>query len=233
MSKYKRFYNRTEQSHFFQYNTIINSIPRQWKEWIQTGIREAGSEICDASQFNKKPKEIKNNLQKGKEPVKPIACALWNRKFGITINNSTWSRAIDATRETRLRVLHWKIMHNIYPTNILLHKMKITENNKCSYCPNTIDFIEHFFCECPKVKQFWKNVERKINVDINCNLKLTNESILFGIDGQNISKEQYNIANHQILVGKMCISIFKKTKSDFSLDILFEKELSVRKAGKK
>ncbi|XP_076468368.1 uncharacterized protein LOC143299124 [Babylonia areolata] len=36
--------------------------------------------------------------------------------------------------ETRLKEVQWKILHNIYPTSILLHKMEIMENNKCSIC---------------------------------------------------------------------------------------------------
>ena len=145
------------------------------------------------------------------------------------IDNATWSRVVDITNETRLRVLHWKILHNIYPTNILLNKMQVTENNKCSYCPNTVDYIEHFFFECPLVKEFWKYVERRISARVSCNLKLSSKSILFGVDQNTLSKEQYIIANHLILVGKMCISIFKKAKSDFALEIIFEKELLFRK----
>ena len=109
---------------------------------MQAGSRgEMDIQICDASEFNKKPKEIKAFLVKDQEQVQPTACAFWFRKFEFEIDNATWSRAVDTTNETRLRVLHWKILHNIYPTNILLNKMQVTENNKCSYCPNTVDYI--------------------------------------------------------------------------------------------
>ena len=50
------------------------------------------------------------------------------------------------TQETRLPVLQWKIMHNIYPTNILLSMMKVGENNRYSYFTDTVDSNEHFFC---------------------------------------------------------------------------------------
>ena len=41
------------------------------------------------------------------------------------------------TGDYRLRVEEWKILHNIYPTNILFSKLKVKENNKCSYCTGT------------------------------------------------------------------------------------------------
>ena len=81
------------------------------------------------------------------------------RKFDFEIDLDTWSRVKVVTKETRLKVLHWNILHNIYPSNIMLNKMKVTENNKYALCPDKVDFIEHFFCECPTVKLFWKNVK--------------------------------------------------------------------------
>ena len=43
----------------------------------------------------------------------------------------------------RLGVVQWKIVHNIYPSNILLSKMKVKENDKCSYCTDvTADVTE-------------------------------------------------------------------------------------------
>ena len=55
-----------------------------------------------------------------------------------------WLLSYKCTQETRLRVLQWKILHNIYPTYMLLSKMKVKENSKCSYCTDTVDVIEHF-----------------------------------------------------------------------------------------
>ena len=57
---------------------------------------------------------------------------------------NTWFLSHKCTRNTRLRVFQWKILHDIYPTNILLSKMKVKENDNCSYCTDTVDVIEHF-----------------------------------------------------------------------------------------
>ena len=86
------------------------------------------------------------------------ACAIgfWKRKLNFDVTSNVWIMATRSTKETRLKLLQWKILHNIYATNILLSKMKVTENNKCSYCKNIVDFIEHFFYECPVVVNFWK-----------------------------------------------------------------------------
>ena len=62
-------------------------------------------------------------------------------------------KTVEATKEVRLTELQWKLLHNIYPTNILLSKMRVRENNKCTYCPWEIDYIEHFFNDCAFVKK--------------------------------------------------------------------------------
>ena len=40
--------------------------------------------------------------------------------------------------------VHWKLLHNIYPTNNLLFKMGVKDSIRCSYCADN-DYIEHFF----------------------------------------------------------------------------------------
>ena len=87
----------------------------------------------------------------------PYVVQLWKNKLEVDINNAQWMNAINATKETKLRTLHWKIIHNIYPTNILLSKMKVKENQNCEWCDCT-DFMEHFFVECKKVKHLWEEI---------------------------------------------------------------------------
>ena len=75
--------------------------------------------------FKPSNKEIRNIIIKSKNtPICSIG--FWKRKFGIDVERY-FGNAIRACKETRLRLLHFKILHNIYPTtcNILLRKMKI------------------------------------------------------------------------------------------------------------
>ena len=48
------------------------------------------------------------------------------------------------TKESRLQLLHWIILHDIYPTSILLHKIGICSSNKCLFC-GEVDYLELFF----------------------------------------------------------------------------------------
>ena len=92
---------------------------------------------------------------------KPCSINFWKRKLNTEIDKM--NAIFQSTSETRLRVLHWKILHNMYPTNILLNKMGISNSDTCNACNSGArDFIEHVFFHCTKVKPIWGLVEKEI-----------------------------------------------------------------------
>eukprot|EP00745_Piridium_sociabile_P027238 TRINITY_DN4391_c0_g1_i5.p1 TRINITY_DN4391_c0_g1~~TRINITY_DN4391_c0_g1_i5.p1 ORF type:complete len:187 (-),score=10.40 TRINITY_DN4391_c0_g1_i5:433-993(-) len=66
------------------------------------------------------------------ENTQPCATNFWKRKLNIEMTDKHWNLVFNCTRETRLRVLQWKILHNIYPTNILLNKMGLSNSSQCN-----------------------------------------------------------------------------------------------------
>ena len=128
--------------------------------------------------FKLSNKEIRNTIIKSKNmPVCSIG--FWKRKFGIDVERY-FGNAIRACKETRLRLLHFKILHNIYPTNILLRKMKIKNTDMCGFC-NTHDFIEHFFFHCKRLENFWKEIEQYIMVMTGTKITINERNAVFGI----------------------------------------------------
>ena len=123
-------------------------------------------------------KDFRSQLVTGTVSV-PCSQGFWKRKFGIDFNDEVWLMAYRSCKETRLRVLQWKLLHNIYPTNILLSKMKVTDTQYCFYCPVEVDFLEHFFFYCPDVRAFWVQVENFILYNLDMHVHLTFEMVLF------------------------------------------------------
>ena len=160
--------------------------------------------------------------------VTPCSHTFWNRKLGKELTKETWLIPRITTKETRLRVLQWKIIHNIYPTNILLCKMRVTDSRICSYCPDKIDYMEHFFYECPVVLHFWKSVKQYILINYGTQIDISVLEALFGVPKtRDIPLETLQKINHLILIAKMCISIYKKTNSKAPLSIIFENQLNI------
>ena len=89
------------------------------------------------------PQKIRNELTK-ENYIEPLAIRFWQNKLGVEITKEHWVLASKCSVEVRLRLLHWKILHNIYPTNILLNKIGVKNTENCDYCQQK-DYIEHFF----------------------------------------------------------------------------------------
>ena len=84
-----------------------------------------------------------------------VPCAnLLEQEFGLEMNKHIWPLLSLETKETRLLVLQWKTLHNIYPTNILLCKMKVRDGQMCSHCSDVIGYIECFFSDCMTIQTF-------------------------------------------------------------------------------
>ena len=178
-----------------------------------------------------KLKDIKKLLRKKEtsESMNAKAVRFWKDRLDMHIDERIWNVPKATTKEVRLRELQWKILHNIYPTKILLEKMKVTDNNKCDYCPESIDSIDHFFYECKKIKDFWSSVSKMLSVGLNEKIILSRNDVLLGIPQNDMAKAKTICVNHVILIGKMCISIVKKTKVTTPLLILLEIHLKLRK----
>ena len=109
--------------------------------------------------------------------------------------------------------------------------MKVRDADQmCSYCYNVVDYIEHFFFDCPPIQNFRKYIEQYILITFDIGIYLTIVDVLFEIKQYDYGKVKTKRINHIILIAKMCISIYKKTKSFLPLSMIFENQLRVRYA---
>ena len=214
----------------FEYLAVINTIPNIWKQWAtQQIVNQDIDFIADVGiKFNKKPKFIYLQINKNFDSVEPLAKRFWNRKINIDLDENRFILPYIVTKEIRLRELQFKITHNIYATNIMLQKMNVTLSNRCSFCRDQVDYLEHFFFYCDKVSHLWKEVESKISALTGKRLTLTVQSVMFGVLIREVHKEYFKLVNHLLLVAKMSISIAKKTNQVQSLSIIFENALKIR-----
>ena len=137
----------------------------------------------------------------------------------IQDSSNIWRATLECTCETRLVVLQWKILHNIYPTKILLEKFGKTGSNLCEHC-NIVDTLEHFFFHCLLVRPIWSEVEKDLN-----GYKLTVREVMLGVPPKQNEAKKTNLL---ILIGKLVISKFKY--GDYpNIRLLYEQEKQLRR----
>ena len=69
--------------------------------------------------------------------------------------------------------------------------MNASESDKCTFCPDTIDFIEHFFCECPIVVIFWKFIQQKLYRETGLRVELSVQTICLGYKTAHLLDSKY------------------------------------------
>ena len=164
-----------------------------------------------------------------KSTLEPYTVALWQKKLNTNITEYNWKAAGDATSETKLKMLHWKILHNIYPTNIMLKQMNLRTDDLCEWC-QCKDVVEHVFFECEKVKVLWSTIESFISTKSNVSISLDASDVLLGINKAKygLTKTVANMINHIIILGKLSISKWRYGNTSRLVDI-FQSEVRLRK----
>ena len=170
------------------------------------------------------------NLIKPKDS--PLCISYWKRNHNFDIGPWNW-KIIQNLKENRLRVLAWKILHNIFPTGTLLLKMKIRTSDKCLYCHNlSPDSLEHFFVDCDVVKPIWAEIRALILTHLGVLIPLTAETILTGVCALSQSSQtDISLINKVLAIGRLTISKYKFDSNVNSLDLL-HKELNIRDVWK-
>ena len=153
----------------------------------------------------------------------------WRVNYNLNEHDqSIWRMAYDCCSETKLFELQFKILHNIFGTGFLCHKMKLIENNLCCFCMET-DTLLHYFVTCPVAKQVWDEADKLISVLLDRKIVLTERIKLFGIfeSDSSYSEDLRLRINRIVLVSKKTISKYKFEKEG-NVKVLLENQLSSR-----
>ena len=162
-----------------------------------------------------------------RHPGTPLCASRWKRQYNVEIATSHWAM-VHSIKESKLKALTWKVLHNIYPTNILLFKMKLSNTQNCKYC-GQMDFLEHFFYSCVKINPLWKNIKNDIYMSTGVRYDIQEADVLLGAQRtDNILRKTVIKINYWLAIGKMVISKYRYGKSRNIFEI-YETECQLRK----
>ena len=103
------------------------------------------------------------------------------------------------TKEIKLTIFQYKIIHYFLYTNSILYKMKKVENPLCPFCTNVDQTISHLFVSCPCASSFWSEFTKWYQSISKKTLNLSKNEVMYGVlnDWSSCST-----LNHLILIGK-------------------------------
>jgi hypothetical protein len=84
-----------------------------------------------------------------------------------------------AIRDTKKKTFQYKILFNLIPCNLYLHRIKRSDTNLCITC-NKLDDLEHYIYECNQVKPIWISFKNWWNNITHENIELRYDKVLAG-----------------------------------------------------
>ena len=100
------------------------------------------------------------------------------------------------TKETKLSIFQFKVIHNILPHRVLLYKMKITNSDLCLYCGSQ-ETLQCLLVSCPLLRTFWSDVLTWWYSSSTCNILFDELKILYGY---NSGDPRSLLLNYYILI---------------------------------
>ena len=200
---------------FIQYHSIIDAIPKVWKQTIKSGP------ICneELEVYTHKIEGIKNMTHKEiYSDIVSKKCDIPEEKFSSwckDLNLNTENLPVDEldwiedyrscfswTKSIVLRSFEYRFRMRILPPNSLLFKMGVVDYKECHRCSTVVEDIIHIFWDCPPVKGLWSNISDWLHEHFEYDIE-TDKGLIF----MNLLPEDWDFPPEAV---QLCILIAKK-----------------------
>ena len=111
-----------------------------------------------------------------------------------------------------LRSFQYMLIHRALVTNEYLYKCNIKDTDKCYFCGEFGETIEHLFWNCNIIRCLWMDFIEKLLPYINLKSYLEKKYVMFCIQN-----EENRLVNHLFILVKRYIYMTRCREKDVSL----------------
>ena len=223
-----------------EYKLVLDCIPIRWRDCIK--------QIVDPDWQKNNLMFIWNYKKYNYHDLKQITCKyvysilvekkaeqasseqLWSIYFQTNVDWScVWIEQTKyLTSHMRLVEFNFKLLHNILPNGVLLHKWKISNSKLCMICRSPDDY-EHMFVYCYGVESFWSKITLLISKSLNINLNVNFKYVVLGYNyPSNVAAHDKKVRVINILISLAKYVIFRvwcKHKSNLNTYVVAKRNL--------
>ena len=225
-----------------EYNSIISAIPRQWRKHMrdQNNPHIHMENIKSYDKFTKIIEQTQKTVTKHihaqliRKKGKSISLSdKWSERTNIHhIDTQTWFRHINKiTIYNVLRSFQYKLLHRIIYFNDKLLLFNIANTNKCDFCNDETDSIEHRFWQCRITKELWSEIMQWYNQLANTNMKCTYALVIS--NNSNFILLDFIILSTKYYIYKCFIAKSRPTLENLVNEIKYfeniEKDIAIRR----
>ena len=177
-------------TNFLEYQGILNALPKTWKELIknQTRFTDIENELLIKVQTNVKSCNFFYKIFLKTVVEEPEKAKLkWSEQLDIDIENweTIFSSIFKFTKNNKISILQFKLLHRIVATNSFLYKCKLKETELCSFCNETRETLLHLFYSCSITRNLWLELANYIREKFNLDFPADGSEIILGNNNDN------------------------------------------------
>ena len=176
------------KTNFLDYNYVTTKIKR-YIEWQELPLYE--EEFPKNSSLNvflnltfKGVSGIYRRMKDSHTHILDNAVDIWTSKLEVDIESFCLSKSFHFHhlhyKDTYLKYIQFRTLHHRFYTNEKLYKMGIKRSDKCSFCLESIDSVEHMLIQCPIIRNLWGCVRDWIEELGMQNYNITDSKIIIG-----------------------------------------------------
>ena len=200
---------------------LISAIPYRWKCALRPGfiMNNQDMEQNTTKEINVVTSKKVCNILIQRKFVEPLASLrLCRQGLDSSKLSSIYMLPFKITKETKLSIFQYKIVHNILPHGVLLHRMKIVNSPLCIHC-DSLETLSHMLVNCIVIQKFWFEVISWWKTHSGECLLFDDLSIMYGYNPEDPKKQ---ILNYYILLGKRHIFLQRSEIKPPSFDHFLE-----------
>ena len=129
----------------------------------------------------------------------------------------TYSIPFKVTKDIRLAILQFKIIHHILPTNATLFRDSLIQHEKCHLC-NEKQTLIHLFVTCSFVQTFWTQFALWWNRKHSDSITLSEQNIIYGFTQDLPRRLGLNLC---LIIAKYYIYTASRREEDYIWEAFF------------
>ena len=105
------------------------------------------------------------------------------------------------------------------PTNNILHRWKIIDSPRCSFCFIAEETIHHLFCECHHTITLYLQIKELLD---KCDINLPDINVNYILIGVPPISPNYSLINHILILYKHCVYVCRENELNLNLNYFLQ-----------
>jgi len=209
---------------FLDYHSLIQSMPVMWRKEIRKKIRSPKIENKILQNVKSTDKICRFVYERLLEvsTVKHKKIEKWSNVLGTRLVEDSWKYAFVSLRNSvagsALRSFQYLLLHRAIVTNDYLFKCKIKDTDRCYFCSQYTESLEHLFWDCIHIKHLWSDFATTLKPFVDITSMLVKRTAMLGCEEQNDSL----LINHLFILVKRYIYVQKCKENTICLKGLMQ-----------